>query len=520
MVLLFRKPGIHKSVTWVVIISFCISMNGCYYYKAVSPSTPAATSVKDLQDEGKFLILHLDDKAWKISNIVIDNEFLTGEIENLIGHVSYKTMNPDKTNRYKKRENLNGVELLNEVHIYVTGFKEIENGRVSVSQGSIVKIEIYDKDKGATAVSWIFSSIGVTAGAFGLLLVAVFLTKSSCPFVYASDGIEFIFTGEIFSGATQPGLERDDYLRLPAIRETESKYQIRITNEVKEIQSINLAEVIIADHSGKASVLIDKSGTIHSVFYPVPPVEAKTSGGRNVLPLVINKDTLSYLFDEKKSGQSGVDDIVLKFVKPSDMQTVKLVIRAKNSFWLDALFLNFHSLFGEKYSVFSSKQEIAPGEKLKKWSLDQKLPLLVYVEQNNRWNFVDYFNIAGPMALRDDILPINLDGISGDTEVIKTITVPAGAAIDEKGLDVLALLTKTDSSYYRQKEVGNEVLLTFNAPEMKGAARDIFLHSRGYYKILREGQGKPDRKNLKKFRKPGRLPEYSRELYDLLPMEQ
>ena len=537
-------PGIHKSVSWLVIISLCFTMNGCYYYKVVKPSTPPAESVNNLQKEGKFLILHLDDKAWKISDIVIDDEFFTGKIDSLIGHDSYTKTKPDKANRYRKKGKLNNTEMLNEVHIYVSGFKEIEEGRISVALNSISKIEIYDKDKGSTTASWIFSGIGIAAGAFGILMVIVALTKSSCPFVYISDGKEFIFTGEIFSGATQPGLERDDYLRLPAIIETEGKFQIRIANEVKEIQSINLAEFIIADHSGTASVLIDKSGLFHSVSYPVPPIVAKTSGGRNVMPLVINKDSLSYLFDGDKSDKSGVEDIVFTFVKPLQMQSGKLVIRAKNSFWLDGLFLKFHSLFGEKYSDFSDKQETASGEKLKKWSLDQKLPLLVYVEQNNKWKLVDYFNIAGPMALRDDILALDLSGISGDTvkiklecgfrfweldyagldfstdEAIKTVTVPAGTAIDEKGLDVRALLAKADSSYYRQKEVGNQVLVTFDAPELNGASRDIFLHSRGYYKILREGHGKPDRKNLKSFRKPGRLPEYSRELYNLLPKEQ
>ena len=111
-------------------------------------------------------------------------------------------------------------------------------------------------------------------------------------------------------------------------------------------------------------------------------------------------DSLSFLFDDKESGKSGVENIILKFVKPANTHIAKLLIRAKNSFWLDGLFLKFHSLFGKNFDEFARRQETAPGDKLREWSLNQKLPLSVYVEENGKWNFTDYFNIAGPMAYR------------------------------------------------------------------------------------------------------------------------
>ena len=463
------------------------------------------------------------------------------KVDNLIGHATYIKTNPEKSNRYKRSGVPYGLELLNEAHIYVNEFKEIENGRISVPISAIRKIEIYDKDSGATLASWVFAGIGIAAVTTAVLIVIILLTKSSCPFVYTSDGKDFTFTGEIFSGATQPGIERDDYLNLPFIKESEGKYLIKISNEVKEIQSVNLAELIIADHPENTDILIDKYGMIHSIHDLTSPVEARNSMGKNVISLVSRKDSLSFLFDDKESGKSGVENVVLKFAKPANTHIAKLLIRAKNSFWLDGLFLKFHSLFGKNFDEFARRQETAPGDKLREWSLNQKLPLSVYVEENGKWHFVDYFNIAGPMAFREDILPIYLDKVSGDTVKIKlecgfnfwelyyagldcskdvsikTETVPMLTAIDEKGQDVKSLLSKADSLYYIQPDVGNQVLLTFQSPKRTDSSRTVLLHTRGYYKILRDMGGNADKRSLRKFKKPGRMPEYSRELYDLLP---
>jgi hypothetical protein len=63
------------------------------------------------------------------------------------------------------------------------------------------------------------------------------------------------------------------------------------------------------------------------------------------------------------------------------------------------------------------------------------------------------------------------------------------------------------------------VILDFNEPPVQNMERTLFLHTSGYYKILREQKGYADRKTLKTFRKPNRFPEFSKEMYELLPSE-
>jgi hypothetical protein len=183
------------------------------------------------------------------------------------------------------------------------------------------------------------------------------------------------------------------------------------------------------------------------------------------------------------------------------------------------------------------KQENQPSEKLKRYQIEQEMPLTVYIKKNNTWELLDYYNLAGPMALREDILSLNLSGIDSDTVEIKLKTgfgfweidrvgidfssqstpeylrLPLNSAFDNKNEDVMALLANRDNRYYVFAETGDEVSLSFSNPEMKNEVRSAFLHTKGYYKIVREQSGKPDRKTLRTFKKPGSVPSFSKETF-------
>ena len=95
---------------------------------------------------------------------------------------------------------------------------------------------------------------------------------SSCPYVYSFDGEDYTLEGEIYSGAILPVLERDDYLRLSAIRPSDDRYRVRMTNELYEIQRTNLVELIVCDHPPHTEVLFDKHGIAHTISAPTAPV--------------------------------------------------------------------------------------------------------------------------------------------------------------------------------------------------------------------------------------------------------
>jgi len=363
------------------------------------------------------------------------------------------------------------------------------------------------------------------------------LEKSLCPYIYAYNGEKFVFVGEIISGASKPGLERYDYLCLPEIKPHNDQYLLRLTNEVREIHYINLMQLKVIDHPENVEVLIDKYGRLQTITRPVLPKSAVTFTRRSILPEISDRDNFTYNFDEIVLTQKTTDAIILSWEKPQYSNQAKLIIRAKNSQWLEHVFTSFHGLFGARYNFFSRLQDSKSTEYHQNWMIEQSIPLLVYIEKDGEWEFFDIFQIAGTMAMKDNVLPINLRNIQSETIRVKLetgfkfweldyvamdftgnlplkiTTVSIAEAKDENGFDVRPELITDDQHYYIQPETGNEATITFPVPELTDQARTVILESKGYYHIIREQQGRARMMEIMSFREPGRFPLFSKELY-------
>ena len=521
-----------------MIIAVLNLTQGCKnYFKVTKDTKPVSESLPVLQSQNKTFILHLENKSWVFQNPDILENALTGIAVKPYESVLSYPVDPIKPNRYKKKYPENFI--LNEVHIYCSEFTRLNSSTVSVPFSGIQKIEIYEKDKNATGGSYFLGALGITAGVAAILTIIVALTKSSCPFIYTFDGEQSELTGEIYSGSVQPSLERNDYLKIPCDSKN-AELKLKIANEVKEIQHTNLMELWVFDHSKNVQVLVDKYGNYHSFSSLVSPVKAETLAGVDVKELIQAKDSLFYANAEIKGDLSLTDGIMLEFPNPKTTSESHLVIKAKNSFLLDYMMGQFHNQFGDLYKKWQKKQQNAPAEKLKQWSLDQNIPLSLSVERNGIWEKADYFNIAGPMAMKEDVLAIPLNGTesnplkikleagnffweidyaavdySPQTEISYKV-IPVKTAITQNGEEVVKMLQKDDQKYYIQPEVEDNALVSFVLPEMTSDERTVILHSKGWYQILRNPTGTPDREYLETFREPGRFNQFVNEYIQTL----
>jgi hypothetical protein len=310
-----------------------------------------------------------------------------------------------------------------------------------------------------------------------------------------------------------------------------------MTNEVHEIQNTNLIELNVFDHPSEINVLVDKYGQYQTTSDLHSPVEATNLRGKNVLDILKEKDTLSYYSDENIKDPAFNDGVILKFKRPPDAKIAKLEVKAKNTFWLDYIFARFHELFGKEYDCWVEKQTPELTKKMKNWAVDQKIPLLVYIETNGKWKFIDYFNVVGPMAAKEDIMSIDLSGIDTDYIRLKlefgflfwdidyaaidySVNVPVKertakfeSAIDNKDQDVKNLLLASDLLYYIQPKIGDGVDMKFTIPEPLDQKQTLILHSRGHYKILMNQTGEEQIKELFAFRKKGHFPQFSNQIF-------
>jgi hypothetical protein len=530
-----------RSTRLIAVLLALATLNltqGCYYFKVNTRNQPSSAMISGLNQEGKDFILHFNEKTFRLTDLDISNHILSGNIRDLDYSYYHYRVKTDKPNRYLKKASQNQTYLLNEVHLYVDEYTDQGNNRITVPVSSVNKVEIYDKDIATTTGSWILGTLGVISSVYLIIAILILIFKESCPFIYSWDGDSYHFEGEIFSGAIQPGLERFDYLRLRNIQPDEGLYTLKITNEIKEIQHINLAQLKVVDHPEGTEAYMDKYGTIHTTTGPVLPLSSVTLTGEPVDDFTGKADGVAYPFNGVAMTEATIDGVVLEFENPGNTNVGKLLIRAKNSLWLENVFSEFHSLLGGQYDTFSKREARRPAAEMRELMYNQGFPLSVYVERNGGWELSDFYEIAGPMAFRDDILAINIPESAGEKVRIKletgfmfweldyvamdfsqnlplqATTLSAIDAIDENGKSVAGEILSDDNTYYVQPEIGNQAVITFPVPEFTGESRTVFLESKGYYKILRDQKGLPAMKTLRSFRNPGRMAEFSKELFD------
>lgn len=521
-----------RTFRWISVVLVFAILNltiGCRnYFKVTTSTQPSSETIAGMNAAGKSIIVHFNQKKWVLTDIQVKDNMLTAMMNEYQMPPTVKPVRPGKPNRYLTRAVHSQRYLLNEVHLTIDGYTDLGNMKVSIPVSAITKIEIYDKDTATTVGSYFLGALGITAGAFLVIGVIVALTKQSCPFIYTFDGESYQFAGEIYSGSVHQPLERNDYLKLPAYAGQQS-YTLKITNEVKEVQHTNLLELLVIDHSANVNILVDKYGKVTSMGQPLAPVKATNLAGVDITKLVAAKDSLFYQSSSNDKDLPLKDGVILTFPGQGDTKTACVAVHAKNSILLDYMLGQFYDMFGNVYKGFAKKQEKSSPAEMQKWSLDQGIPLSLYVERDGKWDFVDYYNIAGPMKFKDDVLSVPLNGKEANPLKVKLefgnflweidnasidysleqkvtyVTIPAKTAIDEDQKDVAGLLSKDDSKYLTQPEMDNKTVVTFDLPKPNDLSRTVILHSKGWYEILLSPIGKPDINKLKSFRQPGQF---------------
>ncbi len=423
------------------------------------------------------------------------------------------------------------------IYLFKTNVKANEDGVITIPLTSLVRMDIVQPDYGRTIASYVFGAIGITVGLLAIISVIILLTKSSCPFVYVDNGNGYTFIGEMYGGAIFKPLQRDDYMRLCTLSDTTTSLKIKIANELKEVQYTDLAQLIVAERMDHKETVIDSKGHLFTLDQPVLPRKAMLNERENVTSSVTALDSSFCLFnDESKADLQ--NDLHVFFEKADAVTSGRLILKAKNSWWLEFAFTKFTELFGSYYPTFVEKQRASSREKLMKWSADNGIPLSVYIKTGTTWELLEQIPTSGPMALRTFCVPLDLKTHKGNTVEIKVSCgflnweldevsmdyseqqpvvyhqLNPESAIDQDNINCTKQLLKADQDYLVQPLPGQECVLTYQLPALKkGAHYDVYLHSNGYYEHVREYTGIPDRKLLESFKAPAAFNKFMQLLY-------
>lgn len=533
---LFRRPPVARATAWLLLATLLPLHLSCSYYytRNRTVTAPTLTTLAD----SKVFVVHQGLETWQLVSPRLNAEALEG-----LRAAPYPQLarysQPPVTGTSAQYKALDANIVLNVVHLYISEHQELGADQVRIPMAAVQRLDLVEKDSGRTTASYLLVGLGVAAGVFVIVSIVALLLKSSCPFVYAYDGHAYHFVGEAYGGAIFAPLERDDYLPLPAYETQNQQYQLKLTNELQERQHTNLAELWVVAHPANTQVLLDQRGGVHTIASPQPALRAESLGGTDCTAQLATADNNAFLFNEELAGPAG-RSLTLAFANPAAARTARLVLRAKNSLWLDYLYGEFAKKFGSYYPSWALREKQLPAATINQWLREQGMPLKVSVATTRGWQVVENIPLVGPLAARDLVVPLDLTNVAPgpvrvkleagfmfwevdyaalDASPEQPVTLEKcrpQTALDEHGLDQRANLAAADAQYLQQPHPGMEVTLHYQSALAAPATqprRSAFLRTRGYYEHIRHFEGLPNLPELYAFRKPGHFMEFSKEKY-------
>ncbi len=146
-------------------------------------------------------------------------------------------------------------------------------------------------------------------------LVEEQILKGSCPFLYAWNGERYEFVTDVMwrsalgmpldimgggGGGYAPAAASLEYIRIPgdALVAKDGVYSVQVTGELWETGYIDEVKLVVVDHPDSVEVLLDERFVppgdatlrIYQVAQPRPPVAAADENGRDLLPLLLERD--------------------------------------------------------------------------------------------------------------------------------------------------------------------------------------------------------------------------------------
>lgn len=533
------NPLSKKCIALFFILLTLIATTDCNYFKIKQDAGIHMNTMHGIGDISNRYFVHSGGLTYTLTNMSISSSDLSGNLEVTLNPAHYYQ---GRSERYYPNEK----DIINEVHLYLNEIT-VKPGSVQIPLTSINEIKIIDLDNGRTIATYVISTIGIAAAVFALVMIIVALTKSSCPYIYVNDGDAYVFEGEIYGGAIAANLERDDYMPLPSIKSHLGNYRLRISNELLERQYVDLARLMVVDHPAGTRVLLDKSGKPQLIGAPESAISASSYNGDDLLPIIRNKDKSNFFFNDIEYSKNG---ILFKFRNPGNSKDAKLILNGKNTLWFDHIIGEFLSKFGSSYDSWMEKQAKLPASKRMQNNLKYDFPLSVCLKTKTGWQPVGYLMTSGPLAQRDFVIPIDLSNVDQSNIEIKIETGFMFWEIDYAAMDFTpntplkvaelkpvyaygtgskrwtTALAENDGHYMIQEKTGEITELIFNHNNQQSTdvllntklqaddqQQTVFLHTRGYYELVREFKGLPEINELYKFKKPGYFSDYSRNRY-------
>lgn len=474
-----------------------------------------------------YILVHIGDRFWQLKNPTVGNELLKGELGQVDSNVDFYY------NRGLRQSNFTvpKTEVLyaNQIHVFMDEL-EMNNDQVSIPFSSITDIKVLDKNRGLSSIGNLLIA-GTAAGAgLGIFL----LIACSCPHNYTYDGENYHYNNTLFTGATAPNLERDDYKSLPDYHPEKASYKMLVKNEENEHQYTNLMEMIIVNHSAEVEIATDQKGAVYTIKQRETAIQAINDKGSDVRTQINASDDEAYLFDHV--GENDFSHVFATFNVSSNKEHAKLIVRAKNSNWGGLVYHSFAELMGKNYEKWVKHNQKRTPEEAQKDLIEAGIPLIIEVKQNGSWQALEAIDLISEVNYNELVVSVpaeyltdetvefrlssgykfwELDGLQMDFSAPEKVTIERRMPTSALGNDdYTKALSMDDALYMVHKTTGDSALIVFDNLPNSNLKRSLFLHSKGYYLSKDAYEGKTNWAAMLALREKGGLSAFSKELYE------
>ncbi len=526
-----------KAITGLFLTAI---ISGCAYYKYTKNrqdkyyKSDKPDQWKEL-DKRNILVVHSGSTLKEIYDVTLNKEtnVITGNIRPLDATAMYyynKIMQDEDSIARREKKRVSKIAT-KQVHFFLKKAEIPDSTTMKFVLSDIEKVDVSEQ-----ADVNILINLGIAAGIAAVGGGVFLLIACNCPHVYVDNGSGLQMNNSMYTGAKAPQLERFDYKQLPDYFKDSSSFSLSIVNELNENQYTNMLELMVAVHTENVEIVADKQGSLHTIQAPQLPVQAADNNSNSILKDVSLSDKISYKFNA--DNKSELSEALLTFKTPEDKPLHgKLILRLRNSPWSAHVYHEFITLFGKNYSKWVEKNKDQTKEKRELWMREQGILLQVEVKTDKGWQSAGEVDLMGEANFNSIVVPVKIPPSSKNLEIrlrsgfmfweldyaavdfspnqkIEIQKLKPQSATGSDGQDFTQALSFDDDLYMEHMGKESSTKVTFKSlhtnPELK---RTLILRSKGYYISKDEFTGKTHLKELKKFKNPGQLSRFSRDLY-------
>ena len=299
----------------------------------------------------------------------------------------------------------------------------------------------------------------------------------------------------------------------------EGNINLKIFNNLPETEYIDHLQVLEVAHNGYDFLGVNNENKFISYNMAETSTLSLAGNSNNITNTLNYRDNINYNFDNLDSSDE-LNSITLKYDKTKFSGSTKLIIRGKQTEWLETVANYIFMNIGKSYNNWVKRRDRMPGEKWLEKNEWQGVALNVYLKVNDKWKYVGSHHDGGTLSMRELVMDIDLNKVTGSSFEIKlesaykiweldyvgitndwsedlTVnTLDIQSIVDEDGSDISNTVAVDDSNYHIQQGAGSYVNLIAKGPSL--ASSTIVLQGTGYYHHIREYEHKA---NLKFFMK-------------------